>query len=329
MPQDMERGDGFGMLLRRYRSVAGLTQEELAQQSGLSVRALSNMERGRTDKPYARSVRLIADALGLTGHERAKLLDAWHGRDTSEAIAAGPPGGSGAVARQPVMPRQLPAAVPHFVGRHRELKELDSLLDQACGQSTGTVVVSAIGGTAGVGKTALALHWAHRVAGRYPDGQLYVNLRGYDPAPPVAAADALAGFLRALGVPGQEVPAEMDERAGLFRSLLAGRRMLVILDNAHGADQVRPLLPGTSTCTALVTSRDSMAGLVARDGALRVELDLLPLADAVAVLGELIGERAHTEPRAAAALAEQCSRLPLALRVAAELAAARPATTVG
>jgi tetratricopeptide (TPR) repeat protein len=185
-------------------------------------------------------------------------------------------------------------------------------------------VISAIGGTAGVGKTALAVHWAHQVAGRFPDGQLYVNLRGYDPGQPMPAADALARFLRCLGVPGQDIPAEEDERAARYRSLLAGRRMLVVLDNAGEVKQVRPLLPGTPGCVVVVTSRDALAGLIARDGAVRLDLDLLPLADAVGLLQTLIGARADADPAATAALADQCCRLPLALRVAAELAANRP-----
>jgi tetratricopeptide (TPR) repeat protein len=176
-----------------------------------------------------------------------------------------------------------------------------------------------------VGKTALAVHWAHQVADRFPDGQLYVNLRGYDPDQLVPVADALAGFLRTLGVPGSDIPPEPDERAARYRSLLAGRRMLVVLDNAGSVEQVRLLLPGTPACVTVVTSRDSLPGLVARDGAVRLDLDLLPAADAVSLLRALIGQRADADPGAAEALAAQCCRLPLALRVAAELAAARPA----
>jgi tetratricopeptide (TPR) repeat protein len=186
-------------------------------------------------------------------------------------------------------------------------------------------VISAVSGTAGVGKTALAVHWAHRAAERFPDGQLYVNLRGYDPVGPATAADALAGFLHALGLPGQDIPPGEDERAARYRSLLTGRRMLVVLDNAGSVEQVRPLLPGSAWCAVLMTSRDALGGLVARDGAARLDLDLLPLPEAVALLTELIGERARAGPGATAELARQCARLPLALRVAAELAAARPA----
>jgi DNA-binding SARP family transcriptional activator/tetratricopeptide (TPR) repeat protein len=224
---------------------------------------------------------------------------------------------------EPVIPRELPASVAHFAGRAAELAELTALLDQSAGQAPRALVISAIGGMAGVGKTALAVHWAHQVAGLFPDGQLYVNLRGYDPDQPVTAADALARFLRALGVPGEDIPPEQDERATRYRSQLAGRRMLIVLDNAGSAGQVRPLLPGTPSCAVVVTSRDALAGLVARDGAARLDLDPLPLADAVALLRALTGPRVDADPEAAALLAEQCCRLPLALRVAAELAGAR------
>jgi tetratricopeptide (TPR) repeat protein len=167
------------------------------------------------------------------------------------------------------------------------------------------------------------VYWAHQVAGLFPDGQLYVNLRGYDPDQPVTAGDALARFLRALGVPGEDIPPGDDERAARYRSRLAGKRMLIVLDNAGSAGQVRPLLPGTPSCAVVVTSRDALAGLVARDGAARLDLDLLPLADAVGLLRALAGARVEADPAAAALLAEQCSRLPLALRVAAELAGTR------
>ncbi len=224
-----------------------------------------------------------------------------------------------------VTPRELPPEAPGFTGRSAELQTLAGLLDRPGEQVPGTVVISAIGGTAGVGKTALAVHWAHRVANRFPDGQLYVNLRGYDPGQPAGAADALAGLLRSLGVPGQDIPPEEDQRAARYRSLLAGKKMLIVLDNAGSAGQVRPLLPGTRTCAVLVTSRDALTGLVARDGAARLDLDVLPQPDAVALLRALIGPRVDAEPAAVAELASLCCRLPLALRLAAELAASRPA----
>jgi tetratricopeptide (TPR) repeat protein len=183
-------------------------------------------------------------------------------------------------------------------------------------------------GTAGVGKTALAVRWAHRVADRFPDGQLYADLRGYDPERPLSPAQALARFLRSLGVDGADIPADDDERAALYRSMLAGRRMLVVLDNASGADQVRPLLPGSASCFVLVTSRDALAGLVAREGARRIALDRLSPAESVTLLRTLIGPRVDAEPDRALELAGQCTHLPLALRVAAELATARPASAL-
>ena len=236
-----------------------------------------------------------------------------------------------------VVPAQLPADVEVFMGREQELADLDFLLirttetaDDApvTGGNSTAVVISAVSGTAGVGKTALALRWAHRVRSEFQDGQLYVNLHGFDPEQPLSAADVLAGFLRALGMARQNIPVGVEERAAAYRSLLDGRRMLVVLDNASSTEQVRPLLPGAPSCAVVVTSRDSLAGLVARHSARRMDLDLLPLEDAVALLGVLIGERVPAEPEAAAALARLCARLPLALRVAAEFAVARPAISL-
>jgi tetratricopeptide (TPR) repeat protein/transcriptional regulator with XRE-family HTH domain len=322
-------GAGFGELLRRYRLASGLSQEELAERSGLAVRTIANMERGRTARPHRRSVRSIALALTLPESAQQQLDRASRelGEDRLEVVpqlSEVAVGGRLAPQSLSAVPRQLPAVVPHFLGRGDELRVLTSMLEQTAAAG-GTVVISAIGGTAGVGKTALALNWAHQAAARFPDGQLYVNLRGFDPGPPMSAADALAGFLRALGAAGPDVPLELDERAARYRSMLAGRRMLIVLDNAANVDQVRPLLPGTAGCMTVVTSRDALVGLVARDGAQRLELDLLPLRDAIGLLRALIGDRVNAEPAAAAALASRCCQLPLALRVAAELAAARPA----
>jgi DNA-binding SARP family transcriptional activator/tetratricopeptide (TPR) repeat protein len=226
--------------------------------------------------------------------------------------------------RATVTPRELPAPVAHFVGRAMELAALTGILDRPGDEPAGAIVISAIGGTAGVGKTALAVRWAHHVAARFPDGQLHVNLRGYAPEQPMTAADALAGFLRSLGVSGKDVPTDGAERAARYRSLLSGRRMLVLLDNAASEEQVRPLLPASPGCAVVVTSRSALPGLVARDGAERLDLDPLPLADAVGLLRTLIGTRADMDREAATALAEQCCRLPLALRVAAEITAGRP-----
>ena len=323
MGNDARPGPAFGVLLRRYRSIAGLTQEELAQRSGLSIRALSDMERGRTARPFLRSARLLADALELSGPARSELMGALQDGADGPGLPA-PASSRGGAQPRPEVPRQLPAPVRHFVGRAGELRALTQLLGWVGQDGPGTVVISAIAGMAGLGKTALAVHWAHQVADRFPDGQLYVNLRGYDPDLPLQAADVLAGFLRGLGVAGQAIPGATEERAALYRSLLANRRVLVLLDNASDAEQVRPLLPGNSSCMAVVTSRDALAGLVARDGARRLDLDLLRPAEAAGLLRALIGGRAHANPDATAALAALCARLPLALRVAAELAAASP-----
>ena len=304
--------------LAERRKALGLTQEALANLIGVERSTVVRWERGETE-PLPLMRPRLAGSLQVSADRLGELLapGAPAGPDSSGAGADGPHAGTGTP-----LPRQLPPAVAAFTGRTAELQVLTKILD---GTGTpGTVVISAIGGTAGVGKTALAIQWAHQVRDRFPDGQLYVNLRGYDPDRPTPPADALAGFLSALGVGGQDIPPEEDERAARYRSLLAGRRVLVVLDNAGSADQARPLLPGSPACAVVVTSRDSLAGLVARDGAARVELDLLPLPDAVRLLRDLIGDRAATDPGATKALAERCCRLPLALRIAAELAIGQP-----
>jgi tetratricopeptide (TPR) repeat protein/transcriptional regulator with XRE-family HTH domain len=308
--------DSFGVLLRRHRLALGLSQEELADRSGLSVRAIADMERGRTQRPHRHSVQLLADALGLPEAQRLNLNRASRVNDSDLAAGLAQP------QAEHLVPRELPAPVRHFTGR---LAEMEELSEAAAGSGALALAICAVGGTAGVGKTALAVQWAHQVAERFPDGQLYANLRGYDLGEPVAAADALAGFLRTLGIPGSDIPDGAEDRSRLYRSRLAGRRVLVLLDNARDGEQVRPLLPGDPGCVAVVTSRDALAGLVATDGARRLHLDVLPLADAVALLRSLIGGRVDADPQATGTLADQCARLPLALRIAAELAAARPA----
>jgi DNA-binding SARP family transcriptional activator/tetratricopeptide (TPR) repeat protein/DNA-binding XRE family transcriptional regulator len=224
-----------------------------------------------------------------------------------------------------VVPRQLPPAVPGFAGRAGELTALTGLLDQVAA-SAGTVVISAIGGTAGVGKTALAVHWAHQVAGRFPDGQLYINLRGFGPsAAPVAPAEAVRQLLDGLGVAPKRIPADLDAQVAIYRSLLSGTRMLIIADNAHDAAQLRPLLPGAPGCLVLVTSRNRLTGLAAREGAHLLTLDTLSEAEARELLAERLGrQRVAAEPAAVAELTRLCARLPLALSVVAARAAARP-----
>jgi tetratricopeptide (TPR) repeat protein len=231
--------------------------------------------------------------------------------------------------RSGLAPRQLPSSPPGFVGREGELAQLDSLLALPAGRSARPVVIVAIDGMAGVGKTALAVRWGHRSARKFPDGQLYVDLRGHSARVAMAPGEALSRVLRALGVPDRQIPAEQEEQAALYRSLLADRRVLVVLDNAATPDQVRPLLPGTPGCMAVVTSRCRLSGLAARDGARRISLDVLPAAQAVTVLAQSAGApRIDAEPAAAQELAELCGRLPLALRIAAERVASRPRSTL-
>ncbi|MEU1885535.1 BTAD domain-containing putative transcriptional regulator [Micromonospora rifamycinica] len=214
------------------------------------------------------------------------------------------------------LPAQLPADVAYFTGRSAQLATLDTLLARATAAG-GPVVVSAVTGMAGVGKTALAVHWAHRVRRHFPDGQLYVNLRGYSAASPVRAAEALAGFLHALGVPAEQVPVDSGQAAALLRTMLDGRRMLVLLDNAASADQVRPLLPGSAGCLALITSRDRLSGLVAVDGAQRIDLDVLTASEAGTLLTRILPTGRVARATEITELATVCARLPLALRIAA------------
>jgi DNA-binding SARP family transcriptional activator len=245
-----------------------------------------------------------------------------------ERCPDGPPGplaASPAAIREPglggVVPRQLPAGVQHFAGRADKLAALDGLLDQLAGQ--GTAVITAVGGMAGVGKTTLALHWAQRVTARFPDGQLYVNLRGFGPAgQPVEPGEAIFGFLEAFHFPGDLVPHDLDARAALYRSILAGRQLLLLLDNARDAGQVRPLLPGSPGCFVLITSRNPMTSLAAAEGAHCLILDPLAESEARELLASRLGSSwaAGRQP-AATELIELCGRLPLALGIAAARAA--------
>ena len=222
------------------------------------------------------------------------------------------------------VPRQLPAPVPVFAGRAAELEALTSLLEEAA-RPGGTVVISAIDGTAGIGKTALALQWAHQVADRFPDGQLYVNLRGFDPAgPPVTPAEAVRGFLDAFEVPAERIPGSLDAQATLYRSLLTGRRVLVLLDNARDTNQVRPLLPGSPGCSVVVTSRNRLDGLIA-GGAHPLTVGLFTPTDAYQMLACRLGaDRVAAEAEAVQQIIERCARLPLALSIVAARAATHP-----
>lgn len=218
------------------------------------------------------------------------------------------------------VPAQLPHDVRGFAGRSAAIDLLDAIVDG--GHTAEAVVISSIEGAAGVGKTALALHFAHSVAERYSDGQLYVNLRGFDGhQSPLAPEEVLSQFVRALGVAPKYVPSGLDELQALYRSVVAKRRLLILLDNAATVDQVRPLLPASPHCLVLVTSRNRLGGLVARDGAHRITLDTLPGNEAIALLEQVVGAgRIRGEAAAAAQIALLCGFLPLALRIAAERA---------
>jgi DNA-binding SARP family transcriptional activator len=292
--------------LAAYQAVRDILVRELGAEPGAELRELHR--------------KILAHDAGLAGPPAAAAPgDGTAGKQVA-ASGTGP---------RPVVPRQLPAAAWHFTGRTDELKSLTSLLEGAADQR-GTVLISAIGGMPGIGKTALALHWAHRVADRFPDGQLYVNLRGFDPSgAPADAAAVIRGFLGALQVPAHAIPAGLEEQAALYRSVLAGRQVLVMLDNAHDASQIRPLLPGTPGCLVLVTSRHQLASLIITEGAHALTLDLLPVAEARKLLARLLGAgRAGAEPRAADELIELCGRLPLALAIAAARAVDRPRSSL-
>jgi DNA-binding SARP family transcriptional activator/tetratricopeptide (TPR) repeat protein len=262
---------------------------------------------------YRRLRDRLRDELGIEPTPAVRELETALLRQDPALAPAAPP------APVPVrVPAQLPAAVPAFAGRAAELAALDEVLGQG-----GIVAVS---GSAGVGKTTLAVHWAHRVAGRFPDGQLYVNLRGFGPEGTVPdPAEAVRGFLDAFGVPGPRIPAGLDAQTALYRSLLAGKRVLVLLDNARDVAQVRPLLPGAPGCLVLVTSRNQLTPLVAAEGARPLGLDLLSPAEAGDLLARRLGAaRVAAEPAAVEEIVARCARLPLALGIAAAQAAIRP-----
>ena len=278
--------------------------------SGRSGDALAAYRRVRHD---------LAEHLGLDPGAALQRLEVAILRDDVQLPTVD--GGGSALVQAPVQaatsappPAQLPAAVDGFAGRADALVVLTELATSHA--TTGQVAV--VVGAAGVGKTALATHWAHQQRNRFPDGQLYVNLRGHGSGTPMRPEHALGGFLRALGVPPEQVPLDVDEAAALYRTLLADRRTLVLLDNAVGVDQVRPLLPAGTGCMAVVTSRDRLAGLAVRDGARVMRLDTLDADESLDLLtGVIGGARLGREPGSAAELARLCGHLPLALRIAA------------
>ena len=218
--------------------------------------------------------------------------------------------------RQAVVPRQVPQPTGHFTGRAAELRELSQVAGQA--RADGTAAISVILGMPGIGKTALAVQWAHQESALFPDGQLFVNLRGYGPAGQAGPAQAIPAFLEALGTAPNQIPVAAEAQIGLYRSLLAGKRVLVVADNASDADQVRPLLPGSPGSMVIVTSRNKLTSLVAVEGARPVPLDILDERQAACLLAARLGaSRAAAEPAAVTAITSTCAGLPLALVIAA------------
>jgi tetratricopeptide (TPR) repeat protein/DNA-binding XRE family transcriptional regulator len=296
--------------LVQRRKALGLTQEDLAELLAVERTTVVRWERGQSEPlPWLRPK--LARALRVSDKQL-------------EALLAGPEhsglAGTG-------VPRQLPAAVADFTGRAAELTALTETLDSCADNGApGAVVISAIGGMAGVGKTALAVYWAHQAADRFPDGQLYVNLRGFDPGgTPATPAEVIRGFMDALGIAPGRVPASPEAQMGLYRSLLSERQMLIVLDNARDEQQVRPLLPASPGTLVLVTSRNQLAGLAATGGARLLSLDVLAQDEATRLLSTRIGQAgAADEPGALAEIAILCGRLPLALAVAAARAAIQP-----
>ncbi|MQA81104.1 MAG: transcriptional regulator [Streptosporangiales bacterium] len=317
------------LALDRYREVLGdLTSLVAEHPLRERPRAQLMLALWRSGRPadaldvYQQGRRLLVDELGL---EPGAPLRELHEAILRDEAPAEPDPDADTAAPEP-RPAELPPAVPAFTGRATELAALDSLLDQR-GRHLPVAVVS---GVAGVGKTSLAVHWSQRVAERFIDGQLFADLRGHDPdAEPVTAEAVLERFLRALGVPGERIPAAAEDRTALFRSVLDGQRVLILLDNAASAAQVRPLLPGSPGCCVVVTARRRLEGLVAAEGALSVPVGVMDEHDASDLLAGVVGtDRMRAEPDAAARFGALCEGLPLALRIAATRLASRPAWSV-
>ena len=333
----------FYMELRRLVDAAGLSFRVL-EESTSAARSDSGESSFYSKSQWGRwlngqslaprkAIRKLAEKLGREDIEAWHLIDLWdrafapasYPPETGESTWAGLPRdtrapGSGqrliGLAASADVPRQLPAATCGFAGRSIELQRLTALLDNMA--SVGTMVISAVDGMPGIGKTALAVHWAHQVADRFPDGQLYVNLRGFDPGGlPVPAVEAIRGFLDAFGIPAEQIPQSLDAQASLYRSRLARRRVLVVLDNARDVEQVRPLLPGSPGCLVLITSRNQLTGLIA-EGAHPLTLNLPSNAEAQQLLERRLGsDRLAAEPMSARSIIDLCGRLPLALSIVA------------
>ncbi|RZT19634.1 helix-turn-helix protein [Kribbella sp. VKM Ac-2569] len=305
-------------LLRTFRIRTGLTQAALAEKAGLSEQAISVLERGTRSRPRIDTVRSLTAALALTPTEADQFLSVARGKGKQSGAPRRPE--PSATADASLVPWQLPPAARDFTGRAAQLDAILSVLRNSHG--TGPVGLVAVTGMGGIGKTTLAVHAAHKLTDSYPDGHLYLNLRGYGPGDPMSVADAQRQLLRSLGADPQRVPADVEEAAGLLRSRLAGRRMLVLLDNAADASHVLPLLPGSSGSAVIITSRGSLTTL---PGARQIHLDALSESESVELLSGVVGEaRVAAEPQAAKSLASISGRLPLAVRLIGGRLTARP-----
>jgi tetratricopeptide (TPR) repeat protein/transcriptional regulator with XRE-family HTH domain len=304
---------GLAGALRRLRAGAGLTQEELAEAAGLSPRTVSDLERGLATTPHKDTVRLLADALQLGGQARIEF----------EAAARGHTGPGRARGRGAAATRTLPRDIASFTGRGHELAELA----EAAAGTGGVVSIHAIGGMAGIGKTAFAVHAAHRLAGRFPAGQIFLPLHAHTPGQqPVDPADALASLLLTIGVPAGQIPADLQARTGLWRDRLAGRQLLLVLDDAASSEQIRPLLPGTGGSLVLVTSRRRLTAL---DDAQTISLDTLPPGEAAALLVRLaVRPGLSSADPEVAEITRLCGCLPLAIGMLARQLYHHPAWTL-
>jgi DNA-binding SARP family transcriptional activator/tetratricopeptide (TPR) repeat protein len=335
-----EAGLACGQHVRLIGELRTLVAEHPYRERFTALLMLACCRAGRRAEALAAYQSARRVLIGELGLEPGPELRALHERVLAGDIEPAPPATEAAPSRTPASQpaqsaqspqsnqlklRQLPSAPGNFMGRDAELGHL-SAVARGSDADTGAVTISSIEGMAGVGKTALALNWAHRNLDRFPDGQLFVDLSGFTPSgEPVDPAAAIRGFLGALGVDPGAFPAEPDAQAALFRSLVAGKRMLILLDNARDSDQVIPLLPGSSACTVLVTSRRRLSGLVSAHGARPLALDLLADPQALDLLAQRLGaDRLAAEPEAVRELLALCGGLPLALGVVAARAAAHP-----
>ncbi|MER7249454.1 tetratricopeptide repeat protein [Kribbella sp. NPDC000426] len=308
-------------LLRTFRARAGLTQAALAEQAGLSEQAISVLERGTRSRPRIDTIRALTKALDLTAAEAEQFLTVARGKSKTGKPRDDPPKESSAVDQFPT-PWQLPPAARDFTGRAAQVDAILSVLRDPTAAGSAAVGLVTVSGMGGIGKTTLAVHAAHQLADSYPGGQLYLNLRGYGPGAPMSPGDGQRHLLRSLGFDVTSIPDDVDEAAAVLRSQLAGRRVLMLLDNVADVGQVLPLLPGSAGSAAIITSRGSLVNL---PGARQILLDALSESESVELLAGVIGPgRVAAEPDATRVLSSYSGRLPLAIRLVGGRLAARP-----